>query len=153
MVQHGLFKCIWPSANCISGHTGHLAQFSSSMPTQLFDVTKAGLYVCRHHAEVLQRTADDNGWDRCGICCEALALEGHMKPRFLPCQHVLCSSCLVQCCSDGLVSCPWCREVHRPKFLVAVDGDITCAADGFPAPLMQMQYLENHFKYARVLQA
>ncbi|KAL3161891.1 hypothetical protein ABBQ38_008978 [Trebouxia sp. C0009 RCD-2024] len=107
----------------------------------------------RHHAEVLQRTAEDNGWDRCGICCEALALEGDMKPRFLPCQHVLCSSCIVQCCSDGLVTCPWCREVHRPKFLVAVDGDITCAADGFPLPLMQMQYLENRVKYGRGLQA
>ena len=110
------------------------------------------VYVCRHHAEVLHRTAEDNGWDRCGICCEALALEGNMKPRFLPCQHVLCSSCIVQCCSDGLVTCPWCREVHRPKFLVAVDGDITCAADGFPLPLMQMQYLENRVKYGRGLQ-
>ena len=76
-----------------------------------------------------------------------------MKPRFLPCQHVLCSACLVQCCSDGLVTCPWCREVHRPKFLVAVDGDITCAADGFPLPLMQMQYLENRIKYAGGVQA
>lgn len=110
-------------------------------------------HVCRHHAEVLQRTADDNGWDKCGICCEALALEGDMQPRFLPCQHVLCSRCIVQCCSDGLVTCPWCREVHRPKFLVAVDGDITCAADGFPLPLMQMQYLENRVKYSRGLQA
>ena len=147
-------------AVCMLDHRGVLERCVSLMcyhsNTQLmqhFKPTNNYRRVCRHHAEVLQRTADDNGWDQCGICCEALALEGDMKPRFLPCQHVLCSSCLVQCCSDGLVTCPWCREVHRPKFLVAVDGDITCAADGFPPPLMQMQYLENRIKYARGLQA
>lgn len=99
---------------------------------------------CSSHGDKFQKVADQNQWDTCGICNENLELAGDRKPRALPCQHVMCSSCVNRIASDGMVKCPWCARMHKPDPSLAGCSDSCSVAVGFASPLMQMQYLEVH---------
>lgn len=90
-----------------------------------------------------QDVGQANNWKSCDICLDDYTLEGEHMPRCLPCQHVLCTSCVNKRCKQGEVRCPVCRESFAPAKRFAPNGDLTVPANGFPPALWVTQMLKQ----------
>ena len=89
-----------------------------------------------------QEAGQANNWRTCDICLDDYTLEGEHMPRCLPCQHVLCTTCVNKRCKQGEVRCPVCRESFAPAKRFAPNGDLTVPANGFPSALWVLQNVE-----------
>ncbi|XP_066965290.1 uncharacterized protein [Macrobrachium rosenbergii] len=56
----------------------------------------------------------------CGVCLELYNESSHI-PRCLSCNHVLCTSCIIQLLRKGPLKCPFCRSWHGRTVISSVD--------------------------------